>query len=199
MTNEVPENLPLDIKRNGKVKFTEKRNPYKKYQKAKWNWIDIFSEIESLKNESKIFKTISQKYNINYSTLRNKYNKFKNNETYNEVGNENRGVNKIFTENEEKEIYLFLKENFIDKHKVLCNAIIKIHAIDKFKKLYPDKKFNASNGWCNMFKKRWNFSTVKITISKIASKTYTTDEINLFIKNCKDSLLEVGENFFQFR
>lgn len=89
-----------------------------------------------------------------------------------------------------------MKQNFIDKNKVLCNDIIKFYAIDKFEKLYPDKKFNASNGWCNMFKKRWNLSTVKITISKIASRTYTIDEVNFFIKNCKDSLVEVGANFF---
>lgn len=47
-----------------------------------------------------------------------------------------------------------------------------------------------------MFKKRWKLSTVKISISKIATKIYTNDEINLFLKNCKESLLEVGENFF---
>jgi len=110
---------------------------------------------------------------------------------------ENRGKsNKTFSETEEKEIFLFLKENFIDKNKILCNDIIKIHANDKFKKLYPEENFTASNGWCNMFKKRWKLSTVKISISKIATKIYTNDEINLFLKNCKESLLEVGENFF---
>ena len=56
MTIEEPKNLPLIIKRIGKVNFTEKRNPYKKYQKAKWNCIDIFLEIESLKDEPKIFR-----------------------------------------------------------------------------------------------------------------------------------------------
>ncbi len=91
---------------------------------------------------------------------------------------------------------MFLRENFIDKNKILCNDIIKIHANEKFKKLYPEEIFDASNGWCNMFKKMWNLSTVKISISKIATKTYTDDEINLFLKDCKDSLLEVGENFF---
>ena len=35
--------------------------------------------------------------------------------------------------------------------------------------------FNASNGWCNMFKKRWNLSTVKISISKVATTTYTEE------------------------
>ena len=32
-------------------KFSEKKDPYKKYQKAKWKWTDIFSEIDLLKND----------------------------------------------------------------------------------------------------------------------------------------------------
>jgi hypothetical protein len=187
---------PIQIKRTKNSKFTEKRNPYKKYQKAKWEWIDVFLEIQFLIDEPNIIKNTAKKYNINYKTLRNKFSKFKNDVSCEDVNNEHRGSHKIFTEKEEMEIFMFLKENFIDKHKMLCNDIIKIHAIDKFRNLYPDKKFNASNGWCNMFKKRWNLSTVKITASKIASKTYTTNEINLFLKDCKDSLLEVSENFF---
>lgn len=89
-----------------------------------------------------------------------------------------------------------MKENFIDKNKVLCNDTIKIHAINKFKEIYPNKTFNASNGWCNDFKKRWKLSTVKIVISKVATKRYTEEEINIFLKDCKDSLLKVGKNFF---
>ena len=185
-------------KKSKKYKFTEKRNPYKKYFYAKWNWTDIFLEIELLKDlDYKIIKTISEKYNINYGTLKNKYNKYINNKNNFDIDNDNRGKqNKIFSDTEENEIFLFLKNNFIDKNKILCNDIIKIHANDKFKKLYPEKKFNASDGWCNMFKKRWNLSTVKISISKIATKTYTENEINLFLNDCKDSLIKVGENFF---
>jgi hypothetical protein len=186
------------IKRLKDTKFTELRNPYKKYNKAKWNWTEIFIEIESLKddNSSKILTSTAKKYNINYSTLRNKYNKFKKSKCYN-VDEENRGgKNKSFTENEEQEIFLFLKENFIDKNKVLCNDIIKIHAQEKFKKLHPEDKFNASIGWCNMFKKRWKLSTVKISISKIATTTYTDDEIKVFLNKCKNTLIKVGAKFF---
>jgi len=42
---------PIQIKRSENPKFTEKRNPYKKYQKAQWDWIDIFLEIQSLIDE----------------------------------------------------------------------------------------------------------------------------------------------------
>ena len=37
------------IKRIREPKFTEKRNPYKKYQNANWTWTDIFTEIDELK------------------------------------------------------------------------------------------------------------------------------------------------------
>ena len=187
------------INRRNEHKFTEKRNPYKKYQKAKWKWTDIFCEIDLLKSEGsfKIIKTTAKKYNINYGTLKNKYNKYSNDNEYNNFNEENRGINnKSFTDQEEYEIFLFLKENFIDKHKVLCNDIIKIYAKNKFNELYPTNKFNASDGWCNMFKKRWNLTTVKISISKVATKVYTEDEINIFFKKCKDSLIKVTPNFF---
>ena len=185
------------IKRLRDSKFTEKRNPYKKYAKTKWNWDEIFEEIDLLKEtNSKFIKFIASKYGINSKTLANKYYDYKNNKIKN-INEENRGgSNKAFTENKEKTIFLFLKNNFIDKHKVLCNDIIKIYAQEKFKELYPKHTFNASDGWCDMFKKRWNLSTVKISISKIATKTYTEDEINIFLKKCEDSLIKVGPNFF---
>ena len=83
---------PIKINKLREQKFTEKRNPYKRYIKAKWNWIDIFNEIESLKNdESKVIKNVALKYNINYGTLRNKYNKFKRDSVYNNFDEENRG------------------------------------------------------------------------------------------------------------
>ena len=186
------------IKRYRESKFTEKRNPYKKYQKAKWNWMDIFLEIDSLKNkESKVIVTVAQKYNINYGTLRNKYNKYKNDINYVDINIENRGgANKSFTDEDENEIFLFVKNNFIDKHRVVCNDIIKIHAIDKFKNLYPNEIFNASDGWCTEFKKRWNLSTVKTSISKISTTIYTEQEIDIFLKKCNDSLIKVGASFF---
>ena len=90
----------------------------------------------------------------------------------------------------------FLKNNFIDKNKILCNETIKIHAKNKFNKLYSEKVFEASDGCCDMFNKRWNLSTVKVSISKIATKVYAEDKIKLFLKECKDSMLEIGKNFF---
>jgi hypothetical protein len=188
------------VKRIREQKFTKKRNPYKKYQKASWIWSDIFEEIDLLKismNDGFI-KFVAKKHGINYKTLRNKYCKHSNNtvDVY-DINNEKRGgTNKKFTENEEQQIFNYLKHNFIDKNKMLCNEIIKLYTIDFFKNLYPDKTFNGSNGWINMFKKRWNLSTVKCSISKISTTIYSDEEINIFLDKCKTAYNSVGGNFF---
>jgi hypothetical protein len=76
---------------------------------------------------------ISEKYGIKYKTLKNKYNNYKNSPEINNINDENRGgTNKIFTENEEQEIFNYLKENFICKNKMLCNEIIKLYAIQEW-------------------------------------------------------------------
>ena len=73
--------VPKIIKRNRKNKFTKKRRPYKSYNEAKWNWNDIFKEIDELKNNKtkNFLKIISIKHGIVYSTLKNKYYNFFNN------------------------------------------------------------------------------------------------------------------------
>ena len=82
---------------------------------ADWNWEDVFLELYLIKNEPKHFKIISEKYGINIKTLRNKFYDHEKNKIKN-INKENRGgINKTFNEQEEKEIFLFLKENFIDK------------------------------------------------------------------------------------
>jgi hypothetical protein len=187
------------VKRIKDQKFTEKRNPYKKYQKALWIWSDIFEEIDLLKESINkgFIKFVSKKYGINHKTLRNKYNNYVNAKRIDNINIEKRGGhNKKFTEDEEQEIFNYLKSNFIDKNKMLCNEIIKLYVLELFKKIYPNLIFNASNGWINMFKKRWNLSTVKCTISKIATKKYSNDEINLFLNKCNETLKIVGSNFF---
>ncbi len=80
------------IKRIREPKFTEKINPYKKYQNANWTWTDIFTEIDELKYkiDKGVIKIIANKYGIKYQTLKNKYNKNKN-KNDDSVNSENRG------------------------------------------------------------------------------------------------------------
>ena len=66
--------IPLKIIRYRKKQYTQKRCPYKTYLNAKWNWVDIFKEIERLKSiRTDYLIFISNKYGINYNTLKKKY------------------------------------------------------------------------------------------------------------------------------
>lgn len=129
--------LPKNIKRIRPKKYT-KRTPYKSYLSATWKWTDIFNEIDKIKNTNKSYlKATSLKYGIKYSTLAKKYRNYCNNKKKNNnilVDNENRGgSNKIFTIDEEREIYTYVRTNFIDNNKPLNNNIIKEIALNKFK------------------------------------------------------------------
>ena len=210
------------IKRLREQKFTKIRSPYKRYQKANFIWADVFNEIKLLKLNEKydVFSSISNKYGIKYKTLTNKYydnekikddvkddvkedvkedvkDDVKNKINIVKINCENRGgINKSLTEADEKEIFIFLKSNFIDRNRMLCDEIIKLYAIHKYKQLYKNENFKASNGWCYVFKKRWNLSTVRCSISKNAKKIYTEDEIDLFLRECLDAVNDVGFDFF---
>lgn len=183
--------LPKKIKRHRNKKFTKKRNPYKTYVDADWEWSDIFLEIDEIKHtDNKFLKTISNKYAIKYKTLKNKYNMHcKNNDL--SFNTENRGgTNKIFTDAEDKELYDHIKLNYIDKDAPLTNDIVKEIALNKFKKKNNDKTFNISDGWCNMFKKRWNLGTQRVKFSKKATNLPTEKEINDFLDEY-DRLCEI--------
>ena len=182
--------LPKQIKQKRIKSFTTKRDSYKTYLSANWTWIEVIEEANSIKNNNNNFlRTLSKKYNIKYSTLKNKYNLYCKKSTL--VNIENRGgINKIFTEIEDKELYEHIKTNFIDKNTPLTNNIIKEIALDKFKTKKTKLTFNASNGWCNMFKKRWNLSTQKVKFSKKATNKPSDIEKQLFLDNYQ----KVSEN-----
>jgi len=188
------EKLPLNIKQKRTKKFTEKRNPYKTYLSAKWIWSDVFNEIDSLKDKNKNYiKDVS----IKYDTLVHKYNNYCKNKELNFNKESRGGSNKIFTIQEENEIYTYIKINFIDTNKPLNNNIIKEIALNKFKnKNQIDIKFNASNGWCSMFKKKWNLSTQKVKCSRIATNIPSDDDINLFLDDCNKLSKQVKKKFF---
>ncbi len=190
---------PTVIKRNRDKTFTEKRNNYKTYNKAKWDWSNVFIEIDELKanKTAKFFKIIAKKYGINQSTLKNKYNNHKNKNIIYSKKECRGGNNRIFSFKVELEIVIFIKESFIDKNEMLCNELIKIHAKDKFKLLQNNKIFKASSGWCSNFKNRFNLSTVKCSIYRKSTTIYTQIELDEFTKSCNDKHKLVGsDNFF---
>jgi len=192
--------LPKYVKRKRNKKYTKNRKPYKTYQAAKWNWSDIFIEIDELKNTSNTYlKDITEKYGIIYTTLAHKYAiHCKNiNENNLMIDEENRGgSNKIFTYDEENELYMKIKNKFIKKNKPLNNHIIKKLALNKFKEKVNGTKFTASNGWCNMFKKRWNLSTQKLKSSKIATNLPSDKDIKIFLNDFERSSKIVKKSLY---
>jgi hypothetical protein len=193
--------LPITIKYKRDKKYTEKRTPYKSYQKASWNWTKIFNDIENIKTTDIHFiKTISKKYNINYGTLKNKYNKHCKNPK-NDFNKEHRGgINKIFSLKEEKKLFDIIKKDYINKNRPLTNEILKELALNLFslskEKKENECKFNASNGWCTIFKKKWNLSTQKTKNSKISTNIPSKYKINEFLNKCDSLRTAVNKTFF---
>ena len=189
--------FPKIIKRKKSKRYTEKRSPYKSYICAKWEWIDIFHEIDKIKkSDNSYIKTISTKYGIKYNTLANKYRKYRNNNnTF--INTENRGgSNKIFDIDSEKELYDLIKKDYIDKNNPLNNNIIKQLAINNFENKNKQIQFNASDGWCNMFKKRWNLSTQRVKPNKIATNIPTDDDITEFLDTYKKETVNVKKSLY---
>jgi|SRR5271154_3900206 len=192
--------LPKHIKIKRNKKYTKIRKPYKTYQNAEWNWSNIFIEIDELKITSNTYlKDITEKYGMIYSTLANKYANYCKNTNKNNslIDNENRGgSNKIFTSNEEEELYVKIKNKFIKKNKPLNNHMIKKLALNKFKEKDNGTNFTASDGWCNMFKKRWNLSTQKVKSSKIATNIPSDKDIKIFLNNFERSSKIVKKSLY---
>lgn len=183
--------LPKIIKCNRSKKFTQKQSPYKTYLQAKWKWVDIFSEIDAIKHTNPSYlKIISSKYGITYNTLSNKYSKYtRSKELNNEyLNNENRGgSNKSFDIDDEAALYNHIKINFIDKDTPLTNSIIKEIAIQKYKSKNDNiNDFKASDGWCTIFKKRWNLSSQNVKPKRIATNILSDQDINDFLLKYAD-------------
>ena len=182
--------LPKTNVRRSKIKFTEKRDNYKRYTNAKWQWSEVFSYIEMMKanGEYNYIKTTSQKYNIKQSTLKNKYNKWIKSGKCNIDSIENRGgSNKSFTEEEERNLYEYIRDLYIKNDLFIDDTCLKIMAIKKWNHLHPNstEKFDASNGWIYYFKKRWDLSSY---IARKTKKSIAINEesVNEFIKECQE-------------
>lgn len=152
--------LPVKVNCKHKNTFPTVRNNYKKYKCAKWKWINILNEIDVI-DDAHAISVIAKKYNINPKTLRNKYNKWiLNNRDINITDNRG-GHNKIFTAEQEKSLYEYIKEVFIDNDLYFDDSCLKILA----NKLWTmtnkniDNTFKASKGWIYYFKLKWRLST----------------------------------------
>jgi hypothetical protein len=191
--------LPRTIIPRPKVYFPKTRNNYRKYNNADWDWNDIFEEIETLKiTEANYIKIVSTKYNIKYETLRKKYNKWVSNDKIPVIMKETRGIhNRLFTVDEERDLFEYIKEVYIDGNLFFDNECLKLLAIKKWNLIHPDEKdlFKASDGWITDFKYRWKLSSLKIKYIK-----NTTNEINektdkRFHKICRDLSMNIDKKY----
>ena len=200
------------IKYKKRVKYTQKRRPYKSYYVADWTWNEVLSESLILREkENNFLYVISKKYGIIYETLKSKFYQYLKDNTI--EFSDNRGnSNKIFTEEEEKSIADNIKKNFIDKNLPFDNTDLKIMAICEWKKIYLDSDeeviiddlniinfdgldFHASDGWCTSFKKKWGLSSVRPTKKRISSYD-NIEACKKFIDDCKKEYDRVGPDLF---
>jgi hypothetical protein len=110
--------------------------------------------------------------------LKQKYNDYVNNKINKHINNENRGgINKIFTENEEQQIFNYLKENFIDKNKILCNEIIKLYAIEECKNYIPILFLKPAMDGQICLNTKWN--NINVSLTTIHIKGTYNSKINV--------------------
>ena len=125
---------PLKVNYPTKNVFTKIRRPYKKYNLSEFIWKDILDECLILKElEKDYIKIICKKYGIIEKTLKNSFSAYNVNSTYT---TNNKGINnKIFSDEEEKELADDIKINYIDMGKPFDNDRLKLLAIKKFNEL----------------------------------------------------------------
>ena len=173
----------------------DKRNNYKKYAVAKWEWIDVLELVDKKKSEgirSHITDVVKQ-YKITYRTLQRKYSEWVKNGKPKEIEDEeNRGGhNKFFSEEEERKLYEYMKEVYVDNNLFFDDECLKIIAAKKWGLLFPEKEkdFIASNGWIYDFKIKWRLSTLTASCSKKATKD-TSKHLEYFLKICAEIFID---------
>ena len=188
------EEIPKKIKKIRKVKYPKKRDNYRRYSNADWEWEDVLKDVETQKDggDNHYMKTISERYNIKYSTLQRKYSKWKNNKC---LQNDERrgGHNKTFTEDEERILFNYIKTVFIDCNLIFNDNHLRYLAIQYYNmsrkerdaNFIIDEKFSISNGWIAEFKKRWKLSSLKTKINRKGVKI-DPKEYDNFIKECSN-------------
>lgn len=189
--------LPTKVNWKHKKTFPLKRDNYKNYSVAKWSWYDVFLEIdESIKDNPKCKKNIADKYNIKYNTLRDKYKKWVDDGKLIMNNNDNRGGhNKLITEDNERKLYEYLKELYINNNLFLDDELIKISATKTWKYANPqvNDNYEISAAWVYYFKKRWNLSSLTARPNKKSTNTndgYTYYYLNL----CANYYLDLNSN-----
>lgn len=171
--------IKIEVILHGQISIISENNKYK----YSYLFIDQNNEIKpellDIKDSHKGIEENERNTNEEKSMIKKKINEKK-------YKDKRGGHNKFFSNEQEKELYDYVKREFIETSLFIDDYCLGRLALKKSEKIYKDKKiaFKASNGWIHEFKKRWKLSTLKARYTKIA-KTATKDEINDFYKMCK--------------
>ena len=180
--------------------YNEQGKKYKSYNDTKVN--EIMGEINKPDKDGYVMslRSVASKYNINYSTLRNKFNKFKNNIKPKSRG----GTNKLFTKDQEKSLSEWVQEVFINNKLFFDDDCLRITAIKKYNLLYKANLNHISDGWIFNFKKRW--TSVRCSYSRTASanvdektKEFLDTSTNRYKSIPHDRIFNMDEIFFRMQ
>ena len=165
---------------------------------AEWNINDVLNETYNLEldGEHKYIKKISSIYNICEGTLKRIYQKWKKDKRPYLHLTETRGLKKLFSEQQELDLYEYIKAVYINGNLFFDDECLQILAKKKWDSLYPDKDlFKGSRGWVYYFKERWNLSS--FIAQKLKNNPITGDnDIENYYKKCKEAYLKNSSFLF---
>jgi hypothetical protein len=200
---------PKKIIRHEKKSFPLVRDKYKRYNDAEWEWTTVINFIENERMYNDCFlKDTSKKFTARQSRdkIFRKYKKWQNDMTI-DLSLERRGIhNKIFTIEQERLLFEYIKVVFIDTNLFFDDTCLKFLAISKWNALFPTQKdeFKASNGWIYEFKKRWSLSTFTARHTKLATNI-DDNKIKEYLNKCaqidktdKKFIFNTDETFWRF-
>jgi len=191
------EQLPKKIIYNHKETFTTKRNKYKKYKYALWEWDKVLNELHLLKRtDCHAFTVISKKYNITDRSLRNNYIKWLNNNNHLDKIENRGGDNKCFTEIQEKSLCEYIIEVFINNNLFFDDECLRIIAKKYWNLICNENEkniFKASKGWVYDFKRKWYLSTRTANYSR--TTTINELEVKNFIIECSDKCKNIPKKY----
>ena len=178
------------------------KNSYTNYDNHNPDWDKIFEYIDSLKNEgdTKFIKNAILNFdlNINSDILKKKYKSWKEKNICDHIDDNKKNDKRLFSKNEENELYNIIINDYINKNEYLDDDCIKILAEKKWKNSHPNNEnFTVSKGWIYYYKLRWKLSSLT------AKYTRTTEvdqkEVSKFHTTCKIKCKDVkAEHIFNF-
>jgi hypothetical protein len=178
-------------------KKTIKNNTNKINNKKTIKWSIIIHELDDSFNANipNAIKNIAKKYKKKIPTVKKKYKKWISNNKQDLCLEDSRGKkNQIFTDDEEKELFEYIKNTYIDSNMYIDDNCLAHIAKKKWNDIHNDDTFKASKGWVYYYKKKWNLSSFKARCSKKAT-IKDSDILEKYIERCKSIYVDIDKSF----